>query len=388
MRVLLSLLFAARGAGAHGAGPAERKLRGGSFYVDGQFDGFASDGPVQQQLGGGAEQGDVLPAIRINSTAPLRAVSTCAGAPTYCCGNNGAWVEVSGRCSSRGAGVWWAGVFPASAPPDMRTIIPSDLPGNNTKSPWTPPFMVPAPLKFTNVHCDANLSKGSANLTWRQWWIPNTRQPVVLILFNGSSSNAHETARSQPIAFAEASAPMHVRLARTSLPTEMRVSWTSSCAESPQVQWGTSAAQLSRTASAHSRTYTGADVCGEPATTMGWWEPHWQHSAVLDLTEVAGAPSPGRVFYYKVSGCGSGSVLSSFRAPVVGHTTTLTAVLTADMGATTPDRISQHWAEADAYETTANMANLVDHGFAGRAVDLAFCVGDLSYATGVRYSQR
>ena len=40
------------------------------------------------------------------------------------------------------------------------------------------------------------------------------------------------------------------------------------------------------------------------------------------------------------------------------------------------------WAEADAFQTTANMASLVKNGFAGRPVDLAFCVGDLSYATG------
>jgi hypothetical protein len=40
------------------------------------------------------------------------------------------------------------------------------------------------------------------------------------------------------------------------------------------------------------------------------------------------------------------------------------------------------WAEADAFQTTANMAALVKNGFAGKAVDLAFCVGDLSYATG------
>ena len=40
--------------------------------------------------------------------------------------------------------MWWAGLFPASAPPNMHTINPNDLPGNNTKSPWTAPFMVQA----------------------------------------------------------------------------------------------------------------------------------------------------------------------------------------------------------------------------------------------------
>ena len=58
--------------------------------------------------------------------------------------SGGGLPQVSGQCSSRGAGVWWAGLFPASAPPNMHTINPNDLPGNNTKSPWTAPFMVQA----------------------------------------------------------------------------------------------------------------------------------------------------------------------------------------------------------------------------------------------------
>jgi hypothetical protein len=218
--------------------------------------------------------------------------------------------------------------------------------------------MVPAPLKFTTVQCAYNLSKATdSSAKWHQWWIPNTRQPVVLILFNGSESNAHEAARTEPITFAEATAPMHLRLSRTSIATEMRASWTSSCSEKPQVRWGTEPGQLTRTTPATSATYSADDVCGEPAKTMGWWEPHWQHTAVLDLTTLVGdrsePPRPRQTYFYQVAGCGLFSKVSTFQAPVVGHQTTLTAVLTADMGATTPDKISQHWAESDAFATTA-----------------------------------
>jgi hypothetical protein len=191
---------------------------------------------------------------------------------------------------------------------------------------------------------------------------------------------------------------------------------------------------------------------------MGWWEPHWQHTAVIELTAAAPVselPAAASRYYYQVTGCGLSSEVSSFRPPNVGPQHTLTAVLTADMGATTPDRISQRksspmsaspsdaclvlpclalpclalpclalpclalpclalpclalpclalpclirlislaagvvacvsalidWAEADAFQTTANMAALIDSGFAGQPVDLALCVGDLAYATG------
>ena len=44
MRLLcLWVAVAVRGARAHGGAQAERKLRGGAFYLDGQFDGFESD---------------------------------------------------------------------------------------------------------------------------------------------------------------------------------------------------------------------------------------------------------------------------------------------------------------------------------------------------------
>jgi hypothetical protein len=75
---------------------------------------------------------------------------------------------------------------------------------------------------------------------------------------------------------------------------------------------------------------------------MGWWEPHWQHTAVLNLALLTRPPNSTRMYYYyQVSGCGLSSTIGSFRAPNIGHQHTLTAVLTADMGATTPDRISQ-----------------------------------------------
>lgn len=54
----------------------------------------------------------------------------------------------------------------------------------------------------------------------------------------------------------------------------------------------------------------------------------------------------------------------------------LRVVLTADVGATTRDRVSQHWAEMDAWQLVGNMMSLAPTS------DLAFVVGDLSYATG------
>eukprot|EP01052_Picozoa_sp_SAG31_P022732 SAG31_NODE_1823_length_7191_cov_9.623519_6_plen_214_part_00 len=171
---------------------------------------------------------------------------------------------------------------------------------------------------------------------------------------------------------------MHVRLSRTPEPKQMRVSWTSGSDVSPLVQFGSSPTSLTHTRAATVvPPYTPQEVCGEPARTMGWWDPGFALTAELDLTGEAGV-----TVYYRVSSNGVQSAVHSFRIAGVGPERTVAAVLTADMGATTPDHIAQHWAEGDAFLTTANMASLAEHGFDGTAVDLAFNVGDLSYATG------
>mmetsp|Transcript_4836 Transcript_4836/g.12402 ORF Transcript_4836/g.12402 Transcript_4836/m.12402 type:complete len:403 (-) Transcript_4836:215-1423(-) len=113
-------------------------------------------------------------------------------------------------------------------------------------------------------------------------------------------------------------------------------------------------------------------MCGEPARTIGWWDPGVFHIAVLDLSDLA----PGSTVSYQVWSAGFSTPVRTFKVPTVGPHTTLRAVLTADMGATTVDKTSQHWAEMDAWQTTANMARY------GADADIAFNVGDLSYATG------
>ena len=235
---------------------------------------------------------------------------------------------------------------------------------------------------------------------------------------------------------------MHLRLARTVRADEMRVSWTAGTAAGLVVRWGTTASSLPHsTAAVSTSTYTPADMCGEPARTLGWWDPGMMHTAVIKPLDAATGFPPGSTVFYRVETAGGPSATQVFRVPAVGANYTLSAVLTADMGATTIDKTSQHWQEPDAYATTANMYACVLNGtrglWGGRAAaiaaaaaerrrlhssalpagrhgnaagdvrgdgggaagpggsssygsegggaggaDLAFCVGDLSYATG------
>eukprot|EP00936_MAST-01D_sp_MAST-1D-sp1_P002560 g2560.t1 len=344
----------------------------------------AHAGDVVEQLAGLYEEGKFVRFAPQHEPAPgRRADGAASGAfvstNTSEVGAGGGWVEVSGACADGAVSAgWWLGVFAESAPVPIATFDPDQLPGNNSRSPFTAPFVVPSPLKFSPVECGANLSKAGSPGDHR-WWVPNARQRVVFVLFDGGSGAPVERARSAPVGAAGGNeVPMHVRLARTAHSDEMRVSWTSSSsAHNHTVSWGFAANMLDRATAAATTTYQATDMCGEPARTAGWWEPGYQHSAVLQLGQ-PGPPPPGgtRVWYSVRSGGGPSSAVASFAVPAVGAATTLRVVLTADMGATTPDRVNQHWAESRAFATTADMA--------ARAAwaDLAFCVGDLSYATG------
>lgn len=91
--------------------------------------------------------------------------------------------------------------------------------GNNSGSPFTPPFVFPAPLKFVAV------PTGPSSV--RQWWVPDVRQSVMFVLFSGGTTMPVERARSHALKHSAPGHPMHVRLGRTASASQMLVSWTS-----------------------------------------------------------------------------------------------------------------------------------------------------------------
>ena len=72
----------------------------------------------------------------------------------------------------------------------------------------------------------------------------------------------------------------------------MSVQWVTLNSQNPQVQWGTEPGLYMQTTLAESHTYTRDEMCGPPATTIGWVDPGTMHTAVLRRLE------PGRRYYY------------------------------------------------------------------------------------------
>jgi Purple acid Phosphatase, N-terminal domain len=73
---------------------------------------------------------------------------------------------------------------------------------------------------------------------------------------------------------------------------EVMVQWTSRDTSRPQVKWGEQPGLYRHVAPASSTTYSREELCGEPATTVGWQSPGELHSA--PLSELV----PGRRYYY------------------------------------------------------------------------------------------
>lgn len=140
--------------------------------------------------------------------------------------------------------------------------------------------------------------------------------------------------RTPTITFTDLNAPLRGHLARTQDPTEMMVVWNSrNNDDNPQVRWGTTAGgPYPNTAFAESTTYFQDDLCGPPATTQGWFPPHyWNYARINGL--VPG--SDGIVFYQYGSPSNGWSDEASFKpVPAPGPSQPVHIVTCADMGMT------------------------------------------------------
>ena len=201
-------------------------------------------------------------------------------------------------------------------------------------------------------------------------------------LFGGGFFEPKLLARTGPLSFdaPTLAAPMHRRVARTADPSAMRVSWTTKeGGGGDAIRWGLSPGQLDTEAGADSATYAASDLCGAPASTVGFLDPGFMHTAVI-----AGLP-PGQLIYYAVGSDATGwSAEASFASFDAGRATTR-MLLTGDMGIGYGDHALFHWPTPRAFATATHLIALNDASHEageGAAWDLCLHVGDIAYGTG------
>jgi hypothetical protein len=189
-----------------------------------------------------------------------------------------------------------------------------------------------------------------------------------------------------------ANEPMHRHIALTKKTSEMLVMWTSAAQGGQMVKYGASPGNYTQTAAAISSTYGRDDLCGEPATSDGWWHPGWMHRALITGLPLAKPTAPSSsissssisslVYYTVGSHDGGWSPEASFSPPLpVGDPhQPVNLLITADVGALDSDGFHTHWSGPDTQERQSNLT--WEHLTKAPQADVLMIYGDLSYATG------
>jgi len=232
-----------------------------------------------------------------------------------------------------------------------------------------------SPTKYIKVKSD---EKGAGRV---ELWILNMRAEVVAAYFTNGFDSPVVVAESKPVQFTDPNRPMHVHMALTGNPTEMVIDWTSAHDDSykPFIRFGRDPRKLDRTAKVTTSTYTAADMCGAPATTVGFMDPGFFHTALLEGLE------PHTEYFYQVgdSTRDSESVVYNFFAAPHPEARDVEFVIFGDLGQAERDGSNEGSEMVGSLQTTDCMkADLRDGVIKLNASSAVFHIGDISYARG------
>ena len=203
----------------------------------------------------------------------------------------------------------------------------------------------------------------------------NMRAPYQFVLFTGSVDKPVAVAFSNAVGFAAYDEPRAPRLALLADDaTSMRLTWTSaSTGGTPTVNVTDDASGASTLFAATSDTWAVADLCGAPATTVGWRDPGATHTAVLT------GLTPGASYSYSFGNAATGTISSAhrFTQPGVGYPYSL--AFYGDEGQRSADGTAIVQDFPPAPNTSALVAAWLDADPSVRAVHH---IGDVSYARG------
>ena len=278
----------------------------------------------------------------------------------------------------------------ASAVVDLDFVqVTISNPAHAAKGDWIAMYAASAdpattvPLKWTYiipyVPGDYNTT-GVASLPFQVYAI---RDAVVFRLFSGGTKKPVLLAETSPLPFADVDAPHHPRVLPGGKPGVYTIVWTLGAGSgntNPNVKWGvTPGLPLVSVAPATTRSINVSELCGAPATTIGWMDLGLTASSVVDFTAHVGSK-----IYYSLADdahpSGGGNVYSFAVPPLPGTLATpFPFVAFGDLGRGSYD-IAITWAEygGDSRSTAALLGEDVK---AGR-VQFAHHFGDVSYAQG------
>uniref|UniRef100_A0ACD5YEI1 Uncharacterized protein n=1 Tax=Avena sativa TaxID=4498 RepID=A0ACD5YEI1_AVESA len=304
--------------------------------------------------------------VALDASAAARASPKLLGSR----GEDTDWVTVDFHVPNPSDGDW-IGVF---SPSEFNA---SSCPSIQGSGQIAGPAICSAPVKYQLANYSSGYAKlGKGTLKFQ---LINQRQDFSFGLFTGGLSNPTLVTVSNKIAFVNPKAPVYPRLALGKTWNEMTVTWTSGYDISeayPFVEWGVKGSPPAR-ALADTVTFGRERLCGEPASTVGWRDPGFVHTAFLKNLW------PAKEYYYRIGHTlHNGKVIwgkpkSFTAAPSPGQRSLQRVIIFGDLGKAERDGSNeyQNFQPASLNTTDAVIRDLGD-------TDMVFHIGDISYANG------
>jgi len=260
--------------------------------------------------------------------------------------------------------VSWSGVQQPNNSDWIGVYSPSDV--NRTMT---------APVKYRWANTSStHLSTGSGSV---QFNLINGRGNYSFTFFQNGYTSPISVATSNIVEFENYNEPLQGRLSMTTKPDQMRVIWTTRDLGRPQVKWGKSSGKYKWSAEAETVTYGVEDLCGPPATTIGWREPGLFHAGVMKNLK------PGQQYFYIYGdeNFGWSQENSFFAVPQANASDHIRFFAFGDMGQAASDGANDaKWSQPDGVNITGLL--LKDLEKHKNNTHLVLHIGDLSYADG------
>ncbi|CAM6117218.1 unnamed protein product [Calypogeia fissa] len=191
-------------------------------------------------------------------------------------GEGAEYVTVQFKRPSGAEDTDWIGVF---SPAIFDASLCSEPPGVPNKD--QEPLLCTAPVKYSyaNMSTPDYASTGEGTLKFR---LINMRADYSFGFFKGDVTSPVLMALSNPVQFANPKAPGYLRLANGQEWNEITVTWTSGYGADeavPLVTWVIEDDTDRQKTVAGTLTFTRNDMCGAPASTIGWRDPGFIHTA-------------------------------------------------------------------------------------------------------------
>jgi len=218
------------------------------------------------------------------------------------------------------------------------------------------------------------------------WPLLNMRDDYQFVYFDVGTVNGYDylaPVAVSPTIKVNKTVQQYARLARTTAPSEMRVTWTAVTGQAkPMVRWGEQSTKLSSSNPAVARTYTRDDfrACQNDSYAVALYrDPGTQYTAVMK------GLTPSTQYYYQVGDAATdswGPVFTFVSAKAIGPDSGVRFFAIGDLG--TALACTEHmigWCQIGAPNTTAAMIRALQAG-GPDSFDMVAHIGDISYATG------